>query len=371
MSSAARDIVELSAVPHPGENVLEYLAFFGWSQSDLARRSGLTPKTISGICNGKNPITPQTALAFERVLQRPAHFWLALQRQYDEAEARRKENVREAGWNDWHKAFPVAEMKKLQFSLPPGASETESLLKFFGVSSPQSWTSVWKASAVAYRQTRSIALREGAIAAWVRETEIEARQFDLSPFDDKKLAALIPSIRSLSRIRIDKAIDSIQTICASAGVAVVIVPALKNTGISGCARWTSENKALIGLTLRYKTDDQFWFTLFHELGHVLLHRHQRFVLDNVAEDLEDDIVDPEMQKVEDEANRFSADQLIPPASLGTFTRKGDFSSKAIHDFSEAQGVGPGIVVGRLQHDGFLKAHEGNTLKQKLDWQFKE
>ena len=78
-------------VVHPGEIVSEYVEFHGWTQRDLARRTGLTPKTISEIYNGKAPLTPTTALALEKVLRRPAHFWLNLQRQYDEAEARNRE----------------------------------------------------------------------------------------------------------------------------------------------------------------------------------------------------------------------------------------------------------------------------------------
>ena len=57
-----------------------------------------------------------------------------------------------------------------------------------------------------------------------------------------------------------------QQMCAAVGVAVVVVPELPHTGISGCARWLSDGRALIGLTLRYKTDDQMWFTFFHELA---------------------------------------------------------------------------------------------------------
>ncbi len=72
---------------HPGEVVAEYLEFNQWSQRDLARRADITPKTISEICSGKAPITPATALAFEKVLGRPARFWLNLQRQFDEAHA--------------------------------------------------------------------------------------------------------------------------------------------------------------------------------------------------------------------------------------------------------------------------------------------
>ena len=173
-------------------------------------------------------------------------------------------------------------------------------------------------------------------------------------------------------MRIEEALDPIQTTCARVGVAVVVFPALRSTGISGCARWLTEKRALIGLTLRYKWDDQFWFTFFHELAHVLLHRSKRpFVVDNADEDLSDRVIDPEMQQIEAEANRFSADTLIPPALLGAFLRAGTFTNDSIHEFSETVGVGPGIVVGRLQHEGVIAPHQGNTLKQKLDWGFKE
>src|SRR5258706_8974028 len=109
MGSAHQVKFEWNAVPHPGETVLEYLDFYEWSQRDLARRTGLTPKTISEICNGKAPITPTTALAFEKAFQRPAHLWLNLQRQFDEVEARRREEVKASGWDAWVQQFPLKE----------------------------------------------------------------------------------------------------------------------------------------------------------------------------------------------------------------------------------------------------------------------
>src|SRR5262245_10299900 len=131
MNSADRIPVELKSVSHPGETVLEYLDFHGWSQRDLARRTGITPKTISEICNGKAPITPTTALAFENVFWRPAHLWLNLQRCYDEAEARRRQAVKWLAWAEWVQNFPLKEMKRLQFSLPTGTSDVDAVLKFF------------------------------------------------------------------------------------------------------------------------------------------------------------------------------------------------------------------------------------------------
>jgi HTH-type transcriptional regulator / antitoxin HigA len=362
-------VLQATAVPHPGEVVADYLEFQGWAQRDLARRTGLTPKTISEICNGKAPITAPTALALEKVLQRPAHFWLNLQRQFDEAEARHHELAKSVQWIDWARKFPLKEMQKLRF-LKAGRSEVDALLNFLGVSSPESWNAVWSASAVAYRQTRKFTTSVESISAWVRETELVAAEIQTADFNEQVLRSSIEELRRLTRTRADQVLGSIQKTCAAAGVAVVLVPELPHCRISGCARWLSDKKALIGLTLRYKTDDQLWFTFFHELGHVLLHRKKKsFVLDNAAGDLSDKVVDPEMQQYEGEANQFADDTLIPPAALGEFVRKNVFTSEDIHDFAEAVGVGPGIVVGRLQHEGLLARHQGNALKQKLNWQF--
>src|SRR5438034_9559614 len=126
---------EPTTVPHPGETVQEYLDFYGWSQRELARRTGLTPKTISEICNGKAPVTPTTALAFEKVLKRPAHFWLSLQRHFDEGEARARQLSRLDQWKEWARQFPVAEMKNLKYELPMGRSNADVLLNFLGVAS--------------------------------------------------------------------------------------------------------------------------------------------------------------------------------------------------------------------------------------------
>jgi HTH-type transcriptional regulator / antitoxin HigA len=372
MGSAHQPKFQWNAVPHPGETVLEYLDFNDWSQRDLARRTDLTPKTISEICNGKGPITPSTALAFEKVFQRPAHFWLNLQRQFDEAEARRRELAKTSQWKEWAANFPLKEMKKLKFFFAEGPTDAAMLLNFFGVSSPDSWNAVWKASAVAYRQTRKFKTRQETIAAWVREAELVARELDVVQFDEHRLRSSFDELRRLTRKSAEEIMDPIQNLCAAAGVAVVLVPELPHTGISGCARWLTDKKALVGLTLRYKTEDQLWFTLFHEIGHILLHRNKRsFIVDNAVEDLGDHVVDPEMQQFETEANRFAADLLIPPRALSDFIRKEAFTNDSIHDFAEAVGVGPGIVVGRLQHEGLLAPHQGNTLKQKLNWGFVE
>jgi Zn-dependent peptidase ImmA (M78 family) len=128
----------------------------------------------------------------------------------------------------------------------------------------------------------------------------------------------------------------------------------------------TDEAAVIGLTLRYKTDDMMWFTLFHELGHVLLHRHkQSFIVDNAAEDLTDQEVDAEMQPYEREANRFAEDTLIPPDAFHSFVRAGVFTNESIHSWAEELEIGPGLVVGRLQREGVIERYQGNALKQRI------
>ena len=368
MDSAQGTKYEPIQVAHPGAIVVEYLESFGWSQADLARRTGLTPKTISEICSEKGPITPPTALAFEKVLQRPAHLWLNLQRRFDEAEARHRELERSSHWTGWAARFPLKEMKRFGFIRQgrPARSDVETLLNFLGVSSPDSWTSVWQAAEVAYRQTRKFKTSDEAISVWIRATELAAEQLQVADFDEEHLRASIPRLRLYTRERTDEILESVQSLCAAAGVAVVWVPGLRHTGISGSARWLNDKRALIALTLRYRTDDQMWFTFFHELGHVLLHKRRHdFVLDNPDENLSDRVVDPEMQQVEDEANRFASDTLIPPQALSKFIEQKQFTNDSIHKFAEQVGVGPGIVVGRLQHENVLAPHQGNALKQRL------
>jgi HTH-type transcriptional regulator/antitoxin HigA len=359
-----------AVVPHPGDVVAEYLEFHGWTQRDLSRRTGLTPKTISELCNGKTPVTPTTSLLLEKTFQRPASIWLNLQRQYDEALARRSEASRSKGWLDWAKKFPLKEMRK--WKLLPSTESTEvdvdELLSFLGVSSPENWNAVWKASRVALRQSEHYAKSPEAIAVWIRATELAAQELRVADYNEQTLRNSLDRLRALSRQPVDEVIEPVQKLCGEAGVAVVWIPEMRKTAISGCARWLTDRRALIGLSLRYKSDDQMWFTLFHEIGHLLLHRKRdAFIIDTGEVYSDERTVDPEMMQLEEEASRFAADTLIPPRRLSEFIAKATLTNDAIHDFSAAIGIGPGIVVGRLQFEGLLKPFQGNALKQRINF----
>lgn len=272
----------------------------------------------------------------------------------------------------WANKFPLKEMKRLKFSLPTAATAAEVVLGFFNVATPEVWQAVWQGTGIAFRQTRVFDARKEAVAAWVREAEIIASQIPLADFSEAKLRGSLDELRRLTREKTEVGLDKAQAICAKAGVAVVLVPELPGTRVSGCAKWLDEKHAMVGLTLRYKSDDQLWFTFFHEVGHILLHRdRQSCVVDNAADHMGDGVVDPDMANYEQEADQFATDMLIPPHDLAKLLRhkKEDLTNEVIRDFAKSIGIGPGIVVGRLQHDKVLDPWQGNDFKQKLDWSF--
>lgn len=274
--------------------------------------------------------------------------------------------------SEWSRIFPLSAMRRLQFSLPQGKSDAEVLLNFFDVQSPDAWRAKWGNYSVAFRQTQKFDFHREALAAWVREAEIIASQIPLAEFNEAKLRASLRVLRRLTREEVSTALDQAQEICSHCGVALVIVPELPGTRISGCARWLTDSHAMVGLTPRYKSGEQLWFTFFHELGHILLHgRRQLFVVDNAAGEMGDDVVDPVMAKYEEEADRFAADILIPPAELTKLPlhKPDNLTNEIIQDFAESIGIHPGIVIGRLQHDKVLEHWQGNKLKQKLEWGF--
>ena len=223
MDSNDRLSVDPVAAPRPGEVIAEYLDHYGWSQRDLARCIGLAPKTIGVFFNGKASVTASTALSLERVFRRTAHLWLNLQRQFDEAEARRQEHTQSIEWEDWSRTFPLAEMEKSGFSLQRAKSDVDMLLSFLGVSSPESWEEVWKNHDVAYRQTRQFSTSIASISAWVRETELVAADIVTEDFKKELLRSLFGEFRGVRCEPSKEAAVRAQCIGQGVGVTAVVL----------------------------------------------------------------------------------------------------------------------------------------------------
>ena len=294
----------------------------------------------------------------ERSLGRPAHFWNNLERQFQEDRTRLAENERLQSRLDWLKKVPVNALTRRGWipKRPDKVSQLEEVLRFFGVASPEQWATVWREHQVAYRQTQRFEACAESVSAWLRKGEIEARQIPCAPFDKKRFQEALETIRGLTREEPQVFQPRLVTLCASAGVAVVFVPELPKSGVYGATRWLGE-KAVIQLSLRYKSNDHLWFTFFHEAGHIIKHGRKDIFVEGNGLDGDK----------EEEANAFARDKLIPPAALSRFLAEWDRSHAGIVSFADQIGIAPGIVVGRLQHDGLLPNSHGNKLKVFYRW----
>jgi len=354
-----------NSVSVPGETLLETLETISMSQAELATRMGRPVKTINEIIQGKAAITAETALQLEQVLGIPASFWLRLEQQYQEALVRLAEEERLKVWVEWLKEIPAREMMRRGW-LPPCTSKPQQVLeslKFFGVASPEAWRAIWEHKVVVYRKSTALKSNFGAVTAWLRQGELEARDIECVPYNADAFRDALNHIRALTVDSVSFFQGELARVCANAGVAVVFVPELPRTGICGSTHWLTPTKALVQLSLRYKTDDQLWFTFFHEAGHILLHGKRQIFLE---------IDQKDRKEAEDEANKFASNTLIDPTQWQRFIASDSYRTKmGIKEFAQQVGIAPGIVVGRLQHERRLPFDHCNDLKRHLEWAIDE
>ncbi len=342
----------------PGETLLETISAIGMSQAELAVRMGRPKKTINEIIKGKAEITPETALQLERVLGVPAGFWNKLERNYQETLARINEQKRLNKQVDWLRKIPVNVLIKKGYikRFKDKIKQLQEVLNFFGVVSPELWKEKWLSAEVSYRKSPAFQSDPGAVASWLRMGELAAQKIECKPYDARKFKNALSEIRDLSIQPPELFQPALIHICSRAGVAVAFVPELPRIRVSGATWWMNPEKAVIQLSLRYKRDDQLWFSFFHEAGHILLHGKKEVFIEDDSNDTK-----------EDEANMFASEILVPKRKLHHFLESSQLNRAAIRKFASEIGIAPGIVVGRLQHDGLLPYSHCNDLKRRFEW----
>jgi len=348
-------------VSPPGETLAETLEELEMSQADLARRMGRPTKTINEIVQGKAAILPETALQLENVLGIPASFWMAREMAYRTALARteRKTTAGSQRAVDWASEFPCKEMANWGWitRMPKKADYVQNLFEFFGVASPQAWEATWSRPEVAFRRSLTKGGNRYAVAAWLRRGEIEAAAQKTGRYDEKAFRAALSRCRELTREDPETSCPAAQQVCAAAGVSLLFVPELPGARVSGASRWLTPHRALIQLSLRFKTDDQLWFSFFHEAGHILLHPKRGIFIDDGAS----------ASSQEKEADAFASSILIADQDFERFSAIPQISTENVRAFADEQGIAPGIVVGRLQHERLIPYTHLNGLKHSLRW----
>jgi plasmid maintenance system antidote protein VapI len=368
----------------PGESLKEHLDVEGVSQADLSRRTGLSTKHINQIVQGVAVLSPDTAVLLERATGVPATAWSQLEANWQTYRSRLLDQEKLNDQVSWVANFPLEFLRRAG-EIPHSQIDVGNLkriLSFFGVANPEVARQAWREYRTAFRRSALVDGDEYAVATWLRLCERRARDKQCLPYSREELLKLLPHMRSMTLNSPEIWLDELPKMCAQAGVALVFMPALKNTHVSGATRWLTPNKAMIALSDRFKTDDTFWFSFFHEIGHVILHGKRLTFLDDKESDepngdgivsspgpvlLHGDSTGESIaSKAELEADEFAGNLLIPTKQLGEFVQfKKSLTVSDVQYFSREIGVAPGIILGRLQHDGVIPWSHGRSLKRAV------
>jgi addiction module HigA family antidote len=345
----------------PGATIADLLEELNWTQAELAFRMGVSRKHVNLLIKGNAPIDDDTALKLERALGSTMEFWLIREAHYREALARKHEKDILKKDLNWLKEIPISEMIKLDWvkDCKNKIAQITECLQFFGVSSVEIWRSKWTIDLAAYRAKKLQDNSKGTIAAWIRQCERKATKLNTPPYNKEKFKEILQEARKLTQSETCSIfIPKLIKLCAEAGVTVITLSTIKNCPISGATRWLGPNKPLLMLSDKYKSLDQFWFTFFHEAGHVLFHAKKILHIDT----------DGQLTSQEElEANKFSSESLIPKEYTNELlTLPTDENS--IKNFAKKIGSSPGIIVGRLQREGLLRwATNLNRLKGTIQF----
>lgn len=346
----------------PGETVADLLEERNLSLREFAKQIGLTDDYISDLLHGNSPITNDIARRLEHALGVSAAFWMKRETQYREDVNHLLQEEPSSTTEEWLKELPIKDMIKFGWLNPVQntAEKITECLRYFGVPNVAAWHDTYSnvLETTAFRTSSSFDSKSGAVAAWLRQGEIESTLIECKNWSAANFRNALNDIRVLTRKR-DPIIfiPAVKKLCAECGVAVVIARAPTGCSTSGATLFLSPNKALLLLSFRYLSDDQFWFSFFHEAGHLLLHGKDGLFLEGMGSC---------SNKEEHEANSFAASTLIPE-QFQTELVKLSLDGREVIRFARKVGVSPGIVVGQLQHLRIINPRQLNNLKTRFSW----
>lgn len=353
----------------PGEFLEEVIDDLGMGKEELAKRMNRPPAKLSAIFSGIKAITPDTALQLEKVTGVSAHIWIGLESEYRLTLARlqeKKELEKLKTETPLVSKFCYKELSALGYleSKTKPTDRVDQLQKFLGVTSLSNLDNL-KRYQPFFKQniSKKNKVSSEAIISWLRIGEIEAYKIDTKLFDANKLYDLIPLLRKMTTLPPEKFQKETVDKFSDAGVALVIVPHLPKTCAHGATFWLNKNKAVLMITIRGRWADMFWFSLFHEIGHLLLHNKQEVYIESDPTSG----VDFVLKKLEDESNNFASGNLISSSAYAAFKKQGSFYKQNITQFAAKINIHPGIVVGRLQHDGEIPLSWNNDLRERYTW----
>lgn len=345
----------------PGEYLAEVLEAKGMAQAELARRIGRPIQAINEIIKGEKSLTPTTALELERALDVPAHIWTGLESRFQLIKAKEQEKKLIQQELTHLPNTPYKQLADMGYveRTRDGTQKIRELHRFYGVSSLVNLSET-RAYAASFRRSPKGIASGYALAAWLRCAELRAAEAPADAYDKTKLRAALGEIRAMTKRDPADFLPELAGLLAGCGVALVLVPHFPKTYAHGATFWPKSDKAVLLMSIRGKWADIFWFSLFHEIGHLLLHKKTTFI--------DDGNTPSENLPLEQEADDFASNKLVPSDKLHEFISRNDLRREAVRALAEEIGISVGIVVGRLQHEGVIEHDsELNRLRERYEW----
>ena len=340
----------------PGEIIKEYLDDRDLSQKDVAQRIGVSEKHLSNLLNGKTRLTEEMSLKFEKLMPEiPASFWLNYEVKYQEYLAREKElvDLESQDLKEIAKQFHFKEVfGRTSMTL---VEQAAAMLKLLGVSSFDRYR---YACAGDFEFMQDSGEPESVVVCVkLCEEEAEEQNKDLSqiPYNKDKLIESLPRLKNIAlNTEMDGSLKSCRKLLNRVGIYLVVLPEITNAKVRG-ALTTYRGHPAIFISERYKTHDHVWFTILHELGHLILHYDSKRTIISTEELASDAHKDQE-------ANEYARSFFVNEDAYDAFISARKFTRGCIVDFAAEQGVDPGVIVGFLQHDKLLEFGKLNDFK---------
>ncbi|APA64252.1 ImmA/IrrE family metallo-endopeptidase [Maribacter sp. 1_2014MBL_MicDiv] len=344
----------------PGNTIIDILNEKSISINEFEKEMGLSKTKIKGLLNGQNRIDEKIAIRLQNTLGASSDFWINRENQFREVSNYLSSIEDEQ--NLWVKTLPIKDMLNFGW-IKKSENLFQDCLSFFNVPDIETWNLKYNINNgnPAFRISPNIESKSTSIATWLRKGELIAENIKCDNWNKELFIDKLDEIKKLTREKNPrKFIPELISICASCGVAVAIVPTPKGCPASGVTKFISNQKALLQLSFRYLRDDNFWFTFFHEAGHLILHEKNRThieVTDRKAYVQSDE---------EMEANSFASEVLIPYNFKGELKTIKSNKRKLI-EFASKMGISPGIVVGQMQYNKIVSPQYLNGYKRFFKW----
>ena len=345
---------------HPGYYISEIIEELGVNQAEFAARMGTTPKTISLLVNGRCNLSNDLALKISAMLGSSVEVWLNLQKVFDEKVI---EIEREKSLNEQTEVMQMIDYSYFVevANLPATKVVSEKITNLCQYLLVGDLRTLKQPDYLVNYRTVINDVQEKNIVnsrAWVQAALNIAKDIDVAPFNDNVLAEYLPEIRSMTLQPPSSFVPRLNDLFSTCGVAFVIMPHLKNSGVNGAVKWYNNQKVLLAVSNRRLYADTFWFSLFHEIKHILQQKTKRVFVSGASELIDSD------KLLEDDADNFSRDYLIPPRDYADFNPTRFVTDAEIVAFAEKIKIHPGVVAGRLQHDNIIPQNRCSKLKER-------